>query len=306
MLHVLIALLPAYVVALYFFGLGALLISLTSVICCVGFEFLIQRFLLKRPTSIGDLSAVVTGLLLAFNLPSNLPLWMVALGALVAIGVGKMSFGGLGQNIFNPALIGRLFLLISFPIAMTTWPRPLGAWNIYTSYLDAETAATPLYYIKWATLEMPSNIQMLIGNMGGSLGEVSAIALLIGGIYLLIKRIITWQIPVSILGTVALFTAVLHVINPELYVATADIALLTGGVLLGAIFMATDHATSPMTPLGQLIYGVAIGLLIVVIRTFGTYPEGVSFAILMMNAATPLINRYLPPKRFASDPKTIH
>ncbi len=297
--NVLIALIPAYLVSLYFFGLGALIVSLTSVAACVLFEYLIQRFLLKGKTSVCDLSAVVTGLLLAFNLPSNIPVWMVIIGALVAIGIGKMSFGGLGNNPFNPALVGRVFLLISFPVEMTTWPRPLSSW---TTYLDAETAATPLAMIKGHFGELPQTIDLLIGNMGGSLGEISAIALVIGGIYLLITKTITWHIPVSILGTVAIFTAILHAVNPELY-ASCDVHLLTGGLLLGAIFMATDYATSPMNPRSQLIYGVCIGIITVVIRTWGAYPEGMSFAILIMNAVTPLLNHYIKPKRFGEKVK---
>lgn len=300
--HVLIALAPAYLVSLYYFGLGALLVSLTSVASCVLFEYLIQRFLLKGKPTIGDLSAVVTGLLLAFNLPSNLPLWMVVIGALVAIGIGKMSFGGLGNNPFNPALVGRVFLLISFPVQMTTWPRPLGQWGLSASYIDAETAATPLAMLKGHFGELPQHLDMLLGNMGGSLGEVSAIALLIGGIYLLATRTITWHIPVSILATVAVFTAILHAANPEVY-ASCDVHLLTGGLLLGSIFMATDYATSPMHPCSQLIYGVGIGIITVVIRTFGAYPEGMSFAILIMNAVTPLLNHYIKPKRFGEKVK---
>jgi electron transport complex protein RnfD len=298
MLHVLLALLPAYAMALLYFGLGALIVSLFAVICCVGFEWVICRALLKTPSSTGDLSAVVTGVLLSFNLPSNLPLWMVAIGALVAIGIGKMSFGGLGQNIFNPALVGRVFLLLCFPVQMTSFPRPLGLWDIHASYIDAETAATPLYYIKWAAQTIPDKMDLLWGNIGGSMGEVSAIALIAGGIYLLGKRIITWHIPTTILATVALLTTLLHLINPAQFVATADIHLLTGGVLLGAFFMATDYVTSPMTLLGQSIYGILIGIIIVVIRAFGNYPEGVSFAILLMNGASPLLNRLCPPKRF--------
>lgn len=300
--NVLIALAPAYLVSLYYFGLGALIVSLTAVASCVLFEYLIQRFLLKGKTSVGDLSAVVTGLLLAFNLPSNLPVWMVVVGALVAIGVGKMSFGGLGNNPFNPALVGRVFLLISFPVEMTTWPRPLGHWGLSASYIDAETAATPLSLLKSHLGELPQHVDLLLGNVGGSLGEVSAVALLIGGVYLLATRTITWHIPVSILGTVAAFTAILHAANPELY-ASCDVHLLTGGLLLGSIFMATDYATSPMHPCSQLIYGIGIGIITVVIRTFGAYPEGMSFAILIMNAVTPLLNHYIKPKRFGEKVK---
>lgn len=299
MLDVIIALIPAYLVALYFFGLGALIVSVTAVLSCVMFEYLIQRFLLKGETTVGDCSAILTGLLLSFNLPSNLPVWMIIIGSLVAIGIGKMSFGGLGNNPFNPALVGRVFLLISFPVQMTTWPRPI-AWNM--QYLDAETAATPLAMIKGHFGQLPETMDLLIGNMGGSLGEVSAIALLIGLAYMLIRKVITWHIPVSILATVLAFTGILYLVNPETY-ASPLVHLLTGGLLLGAIFMATDYVTSPMSKLGMIIYGIGIGVITVVIRTFGAYPEGVSFAILIMNAFTPLINAYIKPKRFGEKKK---
>ena len=299
MLGVIIALVPAYLVALYFFGLGALVVSITAILSCMLFEHLIQRFLLKGQTTIGDYSAILTGLLLSFNLPSNLPIWMVVLGSLVAIGIGKMSFGGLGNNPFNPALVGRVFLLISFPVQMTSWPRPI-AWNMH--YLDAETGATPLAMIKGHFGQIPETIDLLIGNMGGSLGEVSAIALLIGLAFLLIRKIITWHIPVSILLTVCIFSGVLFQVNPEMYVSPL-VHLLTGGLLLGAIFMATDYVTSPMSNWGMIIYGIGIGVITVVIRVFGAYPEGVSFAILIMNAFTPLINTYIKPKRFGEKKK---
>lgn len=301
MYSVLIALVPAYVASLYFFGLGALIVSFTAVVSCLAFEYLIQRFLLKTKPQICDGSALLTGLLLAFNLPSNLPFWIVIIGSLAAIGIGKMSFGGLGNNIFNPALVGRVFLLISFPTQMTTWPRPLGNWGL-ESYVDAETAATPLAMMKGHFGELPTNLDLLIGNMGGSMGEMCAIVLLLGGIFLLIRRVITWHIPVSILATVALFAGILWLVNPETY-ASPLTHLLTGGLLLGALFMATDYVTSPMTPCGQIIYGVGIGILTVVIRTWGAYPEGMSFAILIMNAATPLLNNYLKPKRFGEKRK---
>ncbi|HNZ85912.1 MAG TPA: RnfABCDGE type electron transport complex subunit D, partial [Paludibacteraceae bacterium] len=238
MYAVLLALVPAYLVGLYFFGIGAFVVSITAVLSCIIFEFLIQKFIFKTTTTIHDGSAMLTGLLLAFNLPSNLPIWIIIIGALVAIGIGKMSFGGLGNNPFNPALVGRVFLLISFPVQMTTWPKPI---PFNTSYLDAETAATPLAMIKYNFGNLPEKMDLLIGNMGGSIGEVSAIALILGGIYLLIKRVITWHIPVSMLVTTFLFTGILHLINPSLYVSP-DIHLLTGGLLLGAIFMATDYA----------------------------------------------------------------
>jgi electron transport complex protein RnfD len=294
MYGVLIALIPAFLVSLCFFGLGALIVTAVSVSACVLYEFLIQKFMLKRPPTIQDGSAILTGVLLAFNLPSNLPVWIVVTGAIVAIGVGKMSFGGLGNNPFNPALVGRVFLLISFPAQMTSWPRP-ALWNM--AYMDAETAATPLSVMKEHLGNMPDMPDLFAGNIGGSLGEVSAVALLIGLAYLLIRKIITWHIPVSILVTVFVFTGILHLSEPQTY-ASPLVHLLTGGLLLGAIFMATDYVTSPMTARGMWVYGVGIGIITVIIRIFGAYPEGVSFAVLIMNICTPLINTYIKPKRF--------
>jgi len=206
-----------------------------------------------------------------------------------------MTFGGLGNNPFNPALVGRVFLLISFPAAMTTWPKPI-PFNM--AYIDAVTAATPLAVLKGQSPEIPSTLNLFMGNMGGSMGEVSALALLIGFAYLLFRKTITWHIPLSILLTVFVFTAILHYANPDAYIATPVFHLLTGGLMLGAIFMATDYVTSPMTKTGMLIFGVGIGLITVIIRVFGSYPEGVSFAILIMNAFTPLINTIVKPKRF--------
>ena len=301
MYGVLIALIPAFLVSLYFFGLGALIVTATSVAACLFFEWAIGKFLMKKETTtICDGSAVITGVLLAFNLPSNLPIWIIILGALFAIGVGKMSFGGLGCNPFNPALAGRVFLLLSFPVQMTSWP----VVGQLTAYTDATTAATPLNLMKQiaggnieALKDLPSSFDLLIGNNGGCLGEVSALALLLGLAYMLWKKIITWHIPISILATVFVFSGIMHLVDPELYVSPV-LQLLTGGLMLGAIFMATDYVTSPMSKKGMLIYGVCIGLLTVIIRLFGAYPEGMSFAILIMNAFTPLINTYCKPKRF--------
>ncbi|MBR5470138.1 MAG: RnfABCDGE type electron transport complex subunit D [Paludibacteraceae bacterium] len=295
MLRVIVALLPAYAVALYSFGVGALVVSLTAMFSCVLFEYLIQRFLLKGKFTINNYSALLTGLLLSFNLPSNLPWWIVVIGSVVAIGIGKMCFGGLGNNPFNPALVGRVFLLFSFPVQMTTWPRPLG-WA--SSYLDAETMATPLSLLKAGKLEqMPDALNMFLLDTPGSLGEISALALLIGGIYLLITKVITWHIPVSILLTVTAFAGILYGVDATTY-PLPHIHLLSGGMMLGAIFMATDYVTSPMTHKGMLIYGFFIGVITMVIRVWGVYPEGMSFAILIMNAFTPIINKYVKPKRF--------
>ncbi len=291
MYNVLIALIPAFLVSLYFFGVGALVVTLTSVVACVLFEYLIQKFILKVKPTVSDGSAILTGVLLAFNVPANLPIWIILIGALVAIGIGKMSFGGLGNNIFNPALVGRVFLLISFPVQMTTWPKPD---VLTTQYLDAETAATPLGLLKQGLPIEATTTDMLLGNVGGSLGEIGAIALLIGFAYMLITKVITWHIPVSILATAFIFSWLTNGFE-----ATEALQqLLLGGMLLGAIFMATDYVTSPMTHKGMVIYGICIGLLTIIIRRWGAYPEGMSFAILIMNAVTPLINKYVKPKRF--------
>ena len=299
MYGVCIALVPALLASLWFFGLGAAIVLATSVLSCVFFEWAITKFLLKRPAcTICDGSAILTGLLLGFNLPSNLPIWLIIIGALVAIGIGKMTFGGLGQNPFNPALVGRVFLLISFPVQMTTWSD-----NLRDS-IDGCSGATPLSLMQKAILEkdpsilndLPSSLEMLYGQTEGSLGEVSALLLLLGCAFMLWRKIITWHIPVSILGTVAIFSAIMHTVNPVY--AMPHVVLMSGGLILGACFMATDYVTSPMTAKGQLIYGVCIGLLTVIIRNWGAYPEGMSFAILIMNAFTPLINTYCKPERF--------
>lgn len=298
MYGVLIALVPAFLVSLYFFGLGALVVTAASVFFCVLFEYLIQKFLMKKQPTICDGSAILTGVLLAFNLPSNLPLWIIMIGALAAIGIGKMSFGGLGNNIFNPALTGRIFLLISFPAQMTTWPL-VDATNAFPmTYTDATTGATVLSMMKEGGVEsLPKLTDMLLGNMGGSLGEVSALALLLGMIYMLWKKIITWHIPVSIFATVFIFTGIMYLINPVQY-ANPFVHLLSGGMMLGAIFMATDYVTSPMSKNGMIVFGIGIGILTTVIRLFGSYPEGMSFAIFIMNGVTPLINSYMKPKHF--------
>lgn len=299
MYGVVVALIPALLMSIYAFGINALIITITAVVSCVAIEFFIQKFMLKCPVTVFDGSAIITGMLLAFNLPSNLPLWMVVLGSLVAIGIAKMSFGGLGNNIFNPALVGRVFLLISFPVQMTSWPKPFT--------VDGVTAATPLGILKEGVKagghiadlipHLPTYMDMSVGRMGGSLGEVSGLALLIGFAYLLWKKVTTWHIPVAMLGSMAVFSGVLWLCDPTKF-ANPLFHLLSGGALLGALFMATDYVSSPMTKKGMIIFGVAIGILTILIRNFGAYPEGVSFAILIMNAFVPLIDKFCKPKRF--------
>ena len=304
MYGVVIALLPALLVSFFYFGIGSAIVCATSVAVCVFFEWAINKYLMKNSrTTVCDGSAVVTGLLLGFNLPSNLPVWIIILGALVAVGIGKMTFGGLGSNLFNPALVGRCFLLVSFPAQMTSWPQA----GQLTSYLDAETGATPLSVMKWAIKsgdpsvlqQLPDSWHLFIGHTvegAGSLGEVCALALLLGLAFMLWRKIITWHTPVSIILTVFVLSGLLHLSSPVY--ADPFAVIFSGGLMLGAIFMATDYVTSPMCSRGQLVYGVGIGVLTVVIRNWGAYPEGMSFAILIMNAFTPLINTYIKPKRF--------
>jgi electron transport complex protein RnfD len=303
-----LALVPMLLTGIAFFGLNALLISLVSVACCCLFQWLIEKFILKVPSTVCDGSAVVTGLLLAFNVPATADMiWLVALGALVAIGVGKMSFGGLGKNPFNPALVGRVFMLISFPVQMTTWPT-VGKW--FPMSLDTVSGATPLGVIKeglkngqsmseiMANNDLPSLVDIFLGHMGGSFGEVCALAILIGAIYLLCCKIISWHIPVAFIGTAFIFSGILWQTDPTQFIDPVT-TILTGGIMLGACFMATDMVTSPMSKSGQLIFGAGCGLLTIIIRNWGAYPEGVSFAILLMNSVTPLINRWCKPQRFA-------
>ncbi len=301
---VVIAMVPAMLVSFYYFGLDAVRVTLIAVSASIFFEWLFQKYLIKGADTYMDGSAVITGVLLAFNVPSNLPWWIIVIGALVAIGIGKMSFGGLGKNIFNPALVGRVFLLISFPVQMTSWPKISPITN---GIADAITGPTPLGIVKegldagltvdQVMAQVPSFMQQFIGGIGGSLGEVSALALLLGGFCLLRRKIITWEIPLSILLTVVVFSGIFWLIDPTHYV-NPIFHLLTGGMMLGAIFMATDMVSSPMSRNGMLVYGVGIGLLTVTIRTWGAYPEGMSFAILLMNAVTPLLNNVFKPKRF--------
>lgn len=310
MYWVIIALIPAYLVSVYNFGIGSIIIGSASVLACVGVEYIIQRYLLKVPSTVTDGSAILTGLLLAMNLPTNLPIWIIIIGAIVSIGIGKMSFGGIGNNLFNPALVGRVFLLISFPVQMTSWPIP---GENFLKYIDASTGATPLAIMKeglangenYSTLlsEIPSYTKLLLGVQGGSAGEMGALALLIGFAIMLFKKVISWHIPVAVLGSVGVVSAILFWAG----VPTADplVHLLSGGLMLGAIFMATDYVTSPMNHRGMVVFGIGIGLITVIIRVFGAYPEGISFSILIMNAFVPIIDRYIKPKRFGEIPKAV-
>ncbi len=304
MYNVVLALIPALLVSSVIYGWRVLFVALFSVACCMVFEWAIGKYLLNNAKcTVIDGSAAVTGLLLAFNLPVNIPLWMVAVGALVAIGIAKMTFGGLGKNPFNPALVGRVFLLIAFPVAMTTFPDV-----IESQTTDALSGATPLAMAKMAVKgdvsvqEVMSRIDMqsmLLGVKSGSMGEISALALLVGFAWLLYKKVIRWHVPVVILATMFVFGGVAWLSDPTMYVNPLY-HVLSGGAVLGAVFMATDYVTSPMTVKGSVIYAVGIGCITMLIRMWGAYPEGMSFAILIMNAFVPLIDKYIRPKRFGA------
>ena len=303
MLDVVIALIPALLMSFLFYGWSQLLVLMVSCVGCVGLEWLIARFLMKRPELFSGMSALVTGILLAMNLPATSPWWIVLIGALVAIGIAKMSFGGLGQNLFNPAITARVFLLVSFPVQMTNWTMPAKSFV----EVDAITGATPLSVIKEGLKSGLSiddvlaangmDMSMLLRDIGGSSGEISALALIVGFIYLLVRRVVKPWIPLSILATIAVVAAVFHGVDPEHFTGPG-FNILTGGVLLGAFFMATDYVTSPMSNWGGVVYGIGIGLIVMMIRYFGSYPEGMSFAILIMNCFVPLINRAFHQKKF--------
>jgi electron transport complex protein RnfD len=308
MYGVVIAMVPAILVSVYFFGLDALRVILVSSLACLFFEWIIQKYVIKGPLTINDGSALVAGVLLAFNVPANFPSWMLIIGAFVTIAIAKMSFGGLGKNPFNPALVGRIFLLISFPSSMagSVWPIPRPIFGAQT-ITDAVTGPTSLGILKEGIKmgktvpelipEMPTYMMEFFGNQSGCAGEVSALALIIGGIYMLSRRIITWHIPFAYLGSVFIFTGILNLIDPMIY-APPWFHLITGGLMLGVFYMATDMVSSPVSYRGMLIFGIGAGVLTVLIRVWGGYPEGVAFAILIMNAFTPLINRGIKPKRF--------
>ncbi len=304
-----IALVPAFLMSVYYFGFEALRVVVLALVFCVGLEFVIQKYMLKTEVTAFDGSAAITGLLLAFNVPSSIPWWQLLAGSVMAIGVAKMAFGGLGKNPFNPALVGRAFMLASFPVDMTTWPVP--GKNLWTLGADAITAATPLGVLKEGVKggvpldqladKLPGSwFDMAIGNIGGCIGEVSAIAILIGGIYMLYKKIITWHIPVFYLLGLGGFTGIMWLIDPTKNINPV-FHILAGGAMLGAWFMATDMVTSPMSVKGQIIFAVAGGILCGIIRLYGAYPEGCSYSILVMNAFVPIIDKYVKPKRFGKE-----
>lgn len=293
MRDVIIALVPATAAGIYYFGINALILVIAAIVSAVAFEAICQK-VMKKPVTVSDLSAVVTGLLLAMNLPAAAPVWVAIVGSAFAIIFGKQLFGGLGQNFINPALAGRAFLLASYPTEMTTWSVPNGL-----EVADAATYATPLAQLKAGNLEASLG-ELVLGQCGGTIGETCAIALIIGGVYLLYKHVISWKIPVIYIATVAILFGVIgrHGVRMPLQ------EIMAGGVMLGGIFMATDYASSPVTPKGQIIFAVGAGLITYLIRTFGGYPEGVSYSILIMNCCVPLIERFTEPTIFGALPKT--
>lgn len=305
MYSVFYAMIPAMLVSFYFFGLDAVRVMAISVIACVLIEYLIQRYLIKGDLTINDGSAIVTGVLLAFNVPTNLPTFIIIIGAIVSIGIAKMAFGGLGKNPFNPALVGRVFLLISFPVQMTSWPVPTP--NFPTALADVITGPTPLGLLKESVRagqtvdqvmsHLPGYLDLMIGNQGGSMGEMSAIALLLGAAFMFFRKVITWHIPVAYLVSAMGFSAIMWAVDP-VHFANPLFHLITGGLMLGIFYMATDMVSSPMSSKGMIVYGVGCGVITMVIRFWGGYPEGVSFAILIMNAFAPLINNAFKPARF--------
>lgn len=312
MFQVLLALLPACAMALYVFGMDALKVLLVGVVSAVAVEALIQKYLMKTAVTINDYSAALTGLLLALNLPASSPWWMICIGSLIAIGIGKHAYGGLGQNPFNPALVGRVALLIGFPALMTDWSVTGGYLAELYRKVNTETltAATPLGFVKaYSGANFSTDLfnyfnsykiswqSLFIGATGGSIGEISELALLLGGLYLVYKKVINWEIPVSFIGTVGIISSLAYLINPQASLLP-HYHLLSGGLFLGAIFMATDMVTSPFTFKGRFIFGAGCGVLTMLIRLYGGYPEGVSFAILLMNIFVPIIDIYIKPKRF--------
>ena len=306
MYSVIIALMPAFLFSIYYFGFNAVRVTLISVTACVLVEWLIQKYLIKGPCTIADGSAIITGMLLAFNLPSNIPAWMIIIGSIVAIGIGKMSFGGLGNNPFNPALVGRVFMLISFPVAMTTWPTPQPLFG--GALTDAVTGPTLLGYVKEGLSQGIAANDLIIYDKiqsfiySGSLGEIGSIAIIIGGLFLIIRKVIDWQTPVIIIATVSIISTICWLIDPVQFVHPM-IHIFGGGLMLGAFFMATDMATSPMTMKGKIVFSIGVGALTIIIRLWGAYPEGMSFAILIMNAFVPLINKACKPTRFGNPVK---
>ncbi len=302
MLDVIYVLIPITLLSVYFFGIGVLLILTTTILGAILTEWV---FSAEPSKSLQDGSAILTGLLLGLTLPPSLPLWMAFVGSVIGVGLGKTIWGGLGNNLFNPALVGRAFLLANFPIAMTTWVSPADNWltisasNLAMPFMqtpDAVSTATPLGLMKFEQ-QATSLFNLMVGNSAGSFGETCGLVIILAGIYLILRRSIDWRVPVAILGTVAIFTSLLFIYNSDIYPSPL-FTIFSGGLLFGTFFMATDPVTSPLTPKGTWIFGIGIGVIVVLIRVFGGFPEGVMYAILLMNATVPLIERYTQPRAF--------
>jgi len=300
-----LALIPTTLVGVWFYGIRAAVVTLVAVAASVAVEHFVVRYMFRRDTtSVSDGSAVVAGMLLAFNVPAGIPLWQVVVGAIVAIGVGKMAFGGIGNNPFNPALVGRAFMLVSFPVDMTTWPAP-GSQSFFAWNLDAVTAATPLGLVKEAgsgglsavASDLPSYGSLFLGNIGGCIGEASALAVILGGLFLIWKGYIAWQVPVAFLVALGAITGIAWAVDPGTYIDPLY-HILAGGAMLGAVFMVTDMTTSPMSLTGRMVFAAGAGLLTGLIRLFGGFPEGVSYGILIMNSLVPVIDRHLKPRKY--------
>lgn len=295
MLMVVMALVPSFLVSIYVFGLRVIALTLVCIVASVFFEWAYNK-LMKKPQTVGDLSAVVTGVLIAFNVPSGLPYWIAVVGCFVAIVVVKQLYGGIGKNLVNPAITARIVLFISFATEMTTWPLPRMA-------ADATSTATPLGILSEGGGELPNNMEMFLGFIGGSMGEVSAIALLLGGLFLIWKKVISPIIPCCFIGTVFVFAFIYYSATGGEAFNMALFHVLAGGVMLGAFFMATDYVTTPLLPMGKVIFGIGCGVITMVIRLWGQYPEGVSFSILIMNCLTPLINNFCQKRMYGGAKK---
>lgn len=302
MLDVIIALMPALIGGVFFFGLRALTVTAVAVISCVLSEFLWDKAI-KKPNTTGDFSAVVTGILLAFSLPPAIPYYMVIVGSVFAIIVVKMFFGGVGQNIVNPALAARAFLMASWPVAMTRYTAPYTHLNVFFGNADAVSSATPLGILKEGGVQTATHLDLLFGNVGGCIGEISALLLLIGAAYLLIRKVITLYIPVTYILTVGMFGWIFG--GDALFGGDFLFQILSGGVILGGCFMANDYTTSPVTHKGEVVYAFGAGLITGVIRVFGGYPEGVTYGILIMNIVTPLIDKFMRPRVFGAGGKAV-
>ncbi len=297
MFHVVLAMLPMLVVAIWLFGLSAVKLTLVTTAGCLAAEAVANRMRGRSQSSLADGSAIVTGMILAFSLPPALAAYQAFIGGVVAIALAKAVFGGLGKNLFNPAMVGRAFLMICFPAAMTLWSEPHTMYRVGDSSIDGVTMATPLAAVADPAVADPSVADLFIGRVSGCVGETSALAALVGGLYLIVRRVADWRQPLAMLGVAAIYAGVAHAVSPGHY-ANIEVHLTSGALMFGAFFIATDYVGAPLTPSGRLIFGAGAGAIVMTIRLFGAYPEGVMFSILIMNSLTPLIERWTIPKPF--------